>query len=65
MGLKNGFAFLDSVVIIIIMGPWMVSISLTGYINLCLLLIRWCWRNKKKYPMKRKIKWLSVMSKQL
>ena len=54
MGLKNGFAFLDSVVIILIMGPWMVSIYWTGYINLCLLLIRWCWRNKKKIPYEKK-----------
>lgn len=54
MGLKNGFAFLDSVIIIIIMGPWMVSISLTGYINLYLLLIRWCWRNNRKTPYENK-----------
>ena len=55
MGSKNGFAFLDSVIIIIIMGPWMLSISLTGCINLCLLLIRWCWRNKiLKIPYEKK-----------
>lgn len=34
MGFKKGFVFLDSIVIVIITGPWMASTSLTGYINL-------------------------------